>query len=256
MILQSPGDVAFYIMSLPVYWYGIIMAFAVLTGLIAAEKFSKRFGIPPMFWADSAPIFIVVGLIGARLYYCLLNFPYYATSVLEIFNIREGGLSIHGMLIFGIVFLYLFAKMKKIEFFKLADCLACSVPLAQAIGRFGNFFNSEAFGIPTGGGWGLFIPLENRPAEYVDYSLFHPTFLYESICDLCIFVVLFFLSKKDLKSGSIFFIYLILYSVVRIFIEQIRLDSAMNIFGIPVAQIVSVVIILVSVIGLYSKKCN
>lgn len=248
MIIQSPGEIAFSLFDLPVFWYGIIIAFAVFVGVLTAEMLARRQNFPAGFFVDNSPLIIVLGLLGARLYYCLLNFEYYLANPILILDIRQGGLSIHGMLFAGFIIIYYFVKKYQVGFLKMADILACSVSISQSIGRWGNFFNSEAFGLPTYSTWGLYIPVNNRPAEYVNYELFHPAFLYESILNLIIFIVLIFVLKNTKKHGVVFALYLILYSLTRFFVEQIRLDSALNIFGVPVAQYVSVFLIILGVL--------
>lgn len=241
MIIYSPNPIVFSIANFNIYWYGIILACAVLAGILYANHNCKRFYLPTNFWADNSPLVIFTGIIGARLYYCILNIGYYSNHLLEIINVRQGGLSIHGMILIGLLLLFLLSKHKKLNFWDLTDSISCAIPLAQAIGRWGNFFNAEAFGIPTNQNWGLFIPLKNRPPMYENYNLFHPTFLYESVADLFIFIFLIFLSKKnDIKPGAITLTYLILYSIVRILIEGLRIDSALSIGHVHIAQIVSV----------------
>ena len=258
MIIQSPGDVAFSIGNLTVYCYGIILAFAVFCGVCLSEILAKKYSdIPQNFFIDNSPIVIITGTVGARLYYCLVNYPYYMHNPLEIFDIRQGGLSIHGMIIAGIFTVYFIAKKNHINFLKLLDVLACSVIFAQSVGRWGNFFNSEAFGYPTGGNWGVYIPVSQRPVEFLNYELFHPAFLYESFLDLVVFMVLVFILKKTReRAGCTFFWYLILYSLVRIFVEHFRIDSVLNIGGFPIAQVVSVLIIIAGIIGLRAVNCN
>ncbi len=253
MIIQSPGEIAFSISGFSVYWYGIILALAVLAGVFCAELISKKYSdIPKNFFIDNSPIVIIFGIIGARLYYCAVNFSYYINKPFEVFDIRQGGLSIHGMLIAGAVIVYFLSKKYKICFLRLADILACSTILAQAIGRWGNFFNSEAFGLPVkSSSWGLFIPASHRPLQYMEEELFHPTFLYESVLDLIIFFILIRMQRTPHKNGTVLCMYLILYSAARIIIEQIRIDSVLNILGVPVAQLISVIIILFSLLLFY-----
>lgn len=256
MIIQSPGEIAFYIFNFPVYSYGIILAFAVFLGVCTAEILAKKFSdVPENFFVDNSPAVIIAGILGARLYYCIVNYPYYIHNPLEIFDIRQGGLSIHGMLIAGIITFYFLAKKYRVNLLSLLDVLACSVILAQSAGRWGNFFNSEAFGYPTGGNWGVFIPVSQRPVEFLNYEFFHPAFLYESFLDLVVFAVLIFILRRT-RAGCTFFWYLILYSVVRIFVEYFRIDSVLNIGGFPIAQVVSVLLIIAGVIGLKTVNCN
>ncbi len=251
MIFTSPGEVAFRIFSLPVYYYGIIMAFAVLIGCVTAYTLFRKF-----YSADKAdvvidysPFIIFSGIIGARLYYCLVNLDYYIQFPLQIFNIRQGGLSVHGMIFIGICAILYTAYRKKIDFWQLFDVFACGAAIGQSIGRWGNFFNSEAFGLPTNLPWGLYIPLNQRPDAFIQYEYFHPTFLYESILDFIIFIILLvILRKKHTSPGVTACCYLFLYSFVRIFVEAIRIDSALDFGSMHIAQIVSVVLMLFAAI--------
>ena len=260
-MFQSPGEVAFTIFGFPVFWYGIILASAVFIGFYIAQFLYK------LFYKDShtadkiidfAPFLIVLGVLGARLYYCLVNYSYYSEHIFQIFDFRQGGLSIHGMILGGIIGLFCCTRYYRLDILKLLDAFSCSTALAQAIGRWGNFFNSEAFGMPTDLPWKLFIPIEKRPFSLISYDFFHPTFLYESLLDLLIFFILLSLYRKFLdKSGMIFVLYLLLYSFVRIGIEYLRVDSVLNIFGFPVAQWVSVLVIIVAMFFaayIYSRK--
>ena len=253
MKFQSPGDIAFSLSGFSVYYYGIILAVAIFTGIYTAYYLYKKFygNKNANYIFDFSPYIILIGILGARLYYCLVNFNYYLLKPIEILDIRQGGLSVHGMIFAGIISLYVFARIYKISFLKLFDVFACGAALAQAVGRWGNFFNSEAFGLPTNLPWKLFVPVQKRPIGFLNYEYFHPTFLYESILDLLIFIILVFIFKYNTKHpGTIACIYLILYSVARILVEQIRIDSVFNILGIPVAQITSLLIIIAAVIAL------
>ena len=248
-MFQSPGEVAFRIFVFFFYFYGIIMAFAILTGVYTAyivyKKYYDAFQAGNII--DFSPFIILIGIIGARLYYCLVNLTYYSAHPSEIFYIRQGGLSIHGMIIIGLLSLYFFARKYKMSFLRLMDSFLCAVPLAQSIGRWGNFFNSEAFGAPTNLPWKLYIPVSHRPVEFINYEYFHPAFLYESTLDLLIFIILLILFKKfSERPGTLACLYLILYSCVRIIVEYCRVDSVLDIAGFPVAQVVSLIIILIS----------
>ena len=252
-MFQSPNDIAFSIFSFPIYYYGIIMALAIAVGCYCAYYLYKKF-----YDSDSAekifdflPFIIILGIVGARIYYCIVNYSYYINYPFEIFNIRGGGLSIHGMIIVGIVALFGFSKLYKMSFLKLADVFCCAAALAQSIGRWGNFSNSEAFGYPTNLPWKLYIPIAKRPLEYISSEYFHPTFLYESILDFLIFIILISLFKKiSKKPGMLACLYLIMYSCVRIFVEHFRVDSILNISGVPVAQIMSCLIGLLGFMGI------
>lgn len=253
-MLASPGDIAFWIGSVPVYYYGIIMAISLLFGGGVAYFITKKFYLElnSEIIYDIYPHIIIGAILGARIYYCLLSYNYYSQNPLEILQIWHGGISIHGAIIGGLIGGIIYAKRHKLPILKLCDIFSYGLILGQALGRWGNFFNSEAFGRPTESFLKLYIPIYKRPLEYMQYNYFHPTFLYESILDVCIFLILFFVIRKLAKNndGIIFFSYLILYSIVRIIIEQVRIDSVLNIFGIPIAQIVSVLIILIGTIAI------
>ncbi len=257
MIFQSPAQIAFEIFSLPVYYYGIVLAVSAFVGVYVSYIFYRKF-----YDAENAekileiaPFVVISGVLGARLYYCALSAEYYFTNPLQILNIREGGLSIHGMIIIGIISLCFLARYKKLAFLKLLDVFACGTALAQSIGRWGNFFNSEAYGTPTNLPWKLFIAPEYRVAEFAEFQFYHPTFLYESVFNFIIFLILFFLFKKVSKTpGVIASIYLILYSIARIFVEQIRIDSVLDFMGIPIPQIASALTIILAVIFIIVLK--
>lgn len=247
---QSPGEVAFYINSFPIYFYGVVLAFAVFVGFFTAYKlYNHYFKDDASIILDISPLLIITGVMGARLYYCLTNYAYYMSKPIEIFNIRQGGLSVHGMIIAGLLTLLYCSKKYKIKFLKLTDVFLCGTILAQSIGRWGNFFNSEAFGLPCSLPWKLYISISHRPIEYINFEYFHPTFLYESILDFLVFIILFILFKRFYKtSGLITGLYLILYSIVRIVVESFRIDSVLNILGFPIAQLVSILILIIGIL--------
>lgn len=222
---------------------------AIVLGTFVSEYIGTRFyEFKKETIIDLVPYLVLFGIIGARLYYCVLNYDFYLRFPTEIIAIRHGGISIHGAILGGLIGLLIFAKRHKISFLKLADVSAAGLAIAQSLGRWGNFFNSEAFGRPTELPWKLFIAPQYRPVPYQSYEYFHPTFLYESILDFLIFAVLFGIIKfcKNKKDGNIALIYLILYSVARIVVENYRIDSVLYIRGIPVAIIVSLFIILIA----------
>ncbi len=227
------------------------MALAIAVGVLVSDwAGTKFFGLKKETIIDLAPYLIIFGIIGARLYYCALNYDFYLRFPTEIIAIRHGGISIHGAILGGFAGLLIFAKRHKINPIKLCDVSAIGLPLAQAIGRWGNFFNSEAFGRPTDLPWKLYIAPQYRPIPYQDCKFFHPAFLYESILDILIFIIILILAKngKIKKDGNLALIYLIMYSIVRILVEMVRLDSVKYVFGMPVAIFVSIGIIIISVV--------
>ena len=226
--------VAFSIFGIDVMWYGILMALGMIIGTLLAIKEGKRVGIKEDDILDLAIVAIPSGLIGARLYYVIFNWDYYSQNISQVLNFRGGGMAIHGALIGGILAGYLFSRYKKMSFFKLADTVIIGVPLAQAIGRWGNFINQEAHGGPTNLPWGIMVNGEKV----------HPTFLYESIWNIGIFIFLWIFRKKKQYEGEVIVLYTILYSLGRFFIEGLRTDSLM-IGPFRMAQVIS----LVGVIG-------
>ncbi|MEI8128389.1 MAG: prolipoprotein diacylglyceryl transferase [bacterium] len=251
-MFTSPGDIAFSVGSVSVYYYGIIMSISLFVGVFVAKFVCAKLypELNPETIYDISPSIIIGAILGARIYYCLLSYNYYAQNPFEIIQLWHGGISIHGAIIGGLIGGIIYAKRHKLPTLKLCDIFSYGLVLGQAIGRWGNFFNSEAFGRPTENFLKLYIPIYKRPLEYLQYNYFHPTFLYESVLDVCIFLILFFVLRKFTKNndGIVFFSYLILYSIVRIIIEQVRIDSVLNLFNIPIAQIVSLFIILISAI--------
>ena len=249
-MFTSPSQILCTVFGLNIYYYGVIMALAIAIGVLVSDwAGTKFFALKKETIIDLAPYLIIFGIIGARLYYCILSYDFYLRFPTEIIAIRHGGISIHGAILGGLIGLWIFAKRHKINPVKLCDVSAIGLSLAQAIGRWGNFFNSEAFGAPTNLPWKLYIAPQYRPIPYQEYQYFHPAFLYECILDVVIFIILLALVKtgKLKKDGNLALIYLILYSIVRIIVEMFRLDSVKYIFGMPVAIFVSIGIIIISV---------
>ena len=238
--------VAFSIFGIDIMWYGILMAVGMILGTLIAIKEAKRVGIKEDYVLDLAIFAIPIGLLGARLYYVIFNWEYYSQNVSQILNFRGGGMAIHGALIGGILTGYVFTKIRKIDFFKMADAVILGMPLAQSIGRWGNFINQEAHGGPTNLPWGIMV----------NGVKVHPTFLYESVWDLAIFIFLLVFRKKKKYEGQVIVYYIILYSLGRFFIEGLRTDSLM-IGPLKMAQVISLVGIIGGIIShIYLIKKN
>ena len=251
----SPGPIMLRLGPIAIRWYGLLIASAVLIGVTLSQYLAKRRQVDPDLIGDLA-IWLVIGAIPcARLYYVAFEWENYANDPGSIIAIWRGGIAIHGAILGGIIAALIFAKIHKVPFWQLADLVAPSLILGQAIGRWGNFFNSEAFGSPTDLPWKLYIPPENRPLAYANSEYFHPTFLYESLWNSLVFILLMVLffrglkGKPALKLGTIFLVYLAAYSSGRIWIEGLRTDSLM--FGpLRVAQLVSLSGIVLGLAGL------
>jgi phosphatidylglycerol:prolipoprotein diacylglycerol transferase len=227
------------------------MATAMALGLWLAYRDARRRGVDPEELLKTAELSLVGALLGARLYYVVFNLEYYSQFPLKILAVWEGGLAIHGGLLGGLLVGGWRAWRKRLPFWLYLDIVAPSLALGQAIGRWGNFFNEEAFGTPTSVLWKLYISPPHRPLAYAQYEFFHPTFLYESIWDLLVFTLLvgFFRRRLERVPGSLFLLYIGLYSFGRFFTEALRTDSLM-LGPLRVAQLVSVIGVTVAVIGL------
>ena len=283
--IQSPGEILFNLGFVKIRWYGFLISISVLIGLFISKKLAKSRNINPDYISEILPSLIISSIIGARIYYVLLEWRQYSGNKFftsfELFNnsiqipsflaIWEGGIAIHGGLIGGLLSVFFFCKSKKILLKTFIDILVPSIILGQSIGRWGNFFNNEAFGIPTNLPWKLFIPFRFRPEIFSSQDYFHPTFLYESVWNIFVFCLLIFLfrkaNKRELKlpSGSLSCLYLITYSLGRLWIEALRTDP-LCLGGVPpfcdgglrIAQLISLFLICAGLLGIWriyiSKK--
>lgn len=241
---QSPGPEIVSIGPVTLRWYGLLIASAVLIGVALSQFLAKKRGVDPEKISDLVIWLVLTAIPCARLYYVLFEWPSYASRPGDIIAIWQGGIAIHGAVIGGTLATLIFARLNRLSFWQLSDLVAPSLILGQAIGRWGNFFNSEAFGVPTDLPWKLYIPLANRPVSLREFEYFHPTFLYESLWNLGVLVLLLSLFLWGLKrpnrlqAGTVFLVYLVAYSTGRLWIEGLRIDSLM--FGpIRVAQLIS-----------------
>jgi len=236
--------IAISIGSIQIHWYGLIISFALLLGFLLVIYQSKKKEIPTEFFLDFFIIGVPVSVIGARLYFVVFNLDYYLQYPFQIIATWKGGLAIHGAIIGGLLVLIILVKRRKLSFFKVVDTLAPSVILGQAIGRWGNFINQEAYGGVVSEQFINKFPSFIKNQMFIEGNYHHPTFLYESIWNLIIFALLiWFSNRKFIKKGDLFFTYLIGYSLGRFFIEDLRTDSLMFL-NIQVAQIISVILII------------
>jgi phosphatidylglycerol:prolipoprotein diacylglycerol transferase len=233
--------------TLTLRWYGVLIAGAMALGLWLASREADRRGERADELLKAAEIALIGGLVGARLYYVLFNLDYYRTQPWwHVFAVWEGGLAIHGGLIGGILTGGAYVWAHGLPLLVYLDIVAPFLALGQGIGRWGNFFNEEAFGGPTSLPWKLYISEPRRPPAYLDVEYFHPTFLYESLWDLGVFVLLFALRRRLERSpGALFLSYAGLYSLGRFWVEGLRTDSLM-LGPLRVAQVVSLVTIVVA----------
>lgn len=239
--------------------YGVIIGIAMLLCVLTAAYDRKSRGLDPDNMWDCALYGIIFGVIGARIYYVIFAWEIYKDDLLQIFNTRNGGLAIYGGVIGGFLTVFIYCRIKKISFLEMADSVALVFPLGQAIGRWGNFFNREAFG-----GWcenvlAMRLPLAavrssdvsqeimSHVSADMDYIQVHPTFLYESVWNTVLFMGLFLYRKKKAFAGEIFMLYLFFYGLGRFFIEALRTDQLIMPFvNLPVSRIVAAVCMVLS----------
>ena len=278
--IKSPGDTFLNLGFLTIRWYGLLISISVIIGIFLSKKLAKSRNIDPQYISDILPSLIISSIIGARTYYVIFEWrQYFGNNFLtsfDIFNnaiqipsflaIWEGGIAIHGGLIGGFLSILFFCKSKNIHLKTFIDILIPSIILGQSIGRWGNFFNNEAFGIPTDLPWKLFIPIQNRPIEFINSQFFHPTFIYESLWNFLIFIILIIIFNKQSKNnfvrpGFISCLYLIGYSFGRFWIEGLRIDplciGALPPFcngGLRIAQFISIFLFSSGLIGIFFLK--
>lgn len=239
-----------------IYWYSIMILLGVFIGGSIILKESRRYKIPEDFMINIITLTLIFGIIGARLYYVIFNFGYYKNNLLDILKIWEGGLAIHGGLIFGIIFIYFYTKKYKVNTLRFLDIAVPGVIIAQAMGRWGNFFNGEAHGPAT---TLEFLTKIHLPQFIIDGMNIHgvyyqPTFLYESIwCLIGFIIMLLFRRRYYRKIGQTTAFYMIWYGIGRFLIESIRTDSLM-LGNLKMAQIVSIILVIVGIILMIVKN--
>ena len=253
----------FYIGPLKIYFYGIIIMLGVLAAVWISIKETERRKLDPEFVWDMVPWLLILGIIGARLWHVFtpsksmgVGPEYYFSHPLEILNTRQGGLGIPGAVIGGAIALIIYTKRKKLNFLTWADIIAPGLALAQAIGRWGNFFNQELYGPPSSLPWAITIDPAHRLHGYEDFSTFHPMFLYESLWNLFKFCLLLYLSRtygERLRPGDIFWVYLIVYPVGRFLLEFIRLDPSF-VGGVNANQVTMAVVAIFGAVMLIVNR--
>ena len=256
----------------PIAYYGITIAIAMVCGILAAMRVAKVTNQNPDDYFDLALIAIFFALIGARLYFVIFSWDNYKDNLWKIFNTREGGLAIYGGVIAAVITVYVFARIKKLQFWKLVDTACIGLVLGQIIGRWGNFFNREAFGGYTNNLFAMRLPLDAvRSSEVtpqmmehlqkidgVSYIQVHPTFLYEGMWNLVLLIILIWYTKRKKFDGEVFLLYLLGYGLGRAWIEGLRTDQLLlPVIGLPVSQLLAILFVFVSIIIiLFKRKSN
>lgn len=259
----------FYIGSFFIAFYGVIIAIGMLVGVSFILKEAKRVGFDEDKFLDICIITIVVGVLGARAYYVIFAWDYYKDNLLGIFNIRQGGLAIYGGVLAGIASVVILSKIRKHDILKVLDVCIFGVVIGQIFGRWGNFFNREVFGQYTDGLLAMLLPVNSVRSQLditpemlshlveidgVQFVSVHPTFLYESLWNLGLLIIMLLMRKKKKFNGQIFFTYLIGYGAGRFWIEGIRTDQ-LKLWGtnLPVSQLIAAILIVVGS-GLFMYK--
>lgn len=247
-ILASIDPIAFSLGPIHVRWYGVIIAAGILLAFLVGQREMVKRGLHPEFLTDLLIWAVPLSIIGARIYYVLFQWDYYKAHPGDIIQIWNGGIAIHGALIAAVIVAYIFTKRRNTPFLKVADILAPSILIGQAVGRWGNFINQEAHGGEVSRKFleNLFIPDWIINQMYIDGAYYHPTFLYESMWSLVGIIILLLLRRVNLVRGELFFFYMIWYSVGRYFIEGMRTDSLVT-NGLRAAQLVSIIAIILAV---------
>ena len=253
-----------------VRWYGLMYVVAIIVGIVLVNREVKRRGMTITLddILDFVLITIPIAIVFARLYYVLFQWNHYGQNLADIYKIWEGGLAIHGGLIGGAIALIVFAKWKKISFWKFADVIAPSLILGMALGRFGNFMNGDAYGTPTDSIFGIVFPRESPAGSVFPEEHIHPTMLYEMTGDLLIFGLLMFLRLRPYRDGFLISVYAMLYAALRFVVEIFRGDALCVTTGticvqggattffetLRVAQVISIVIFIVFAVIMIRKK--
>lgn len=244
--IPSPEHGVLHLGPLPLHAYGLMLAIGILTAVRVAEPRAVARGFEPGLVNEIALKVILGGIIGARVYHLFTGYDWEAKGLLGTVKIWEGGLSIWGAVIGGMIPVVWIARRRKLDAVLLMDAMAPCVALAQGIGRWGNWFNQELFGRPTTLPWGLEIDAAHRPAGYEHVATFHPTFLYESLWCVLIFVVITRLERRGLlQRGQSLALYIALYCFERFFMELLRIDDATKVFGLRFNALLSAVLFVV-----------
>ncbi|MCP3031391.1 prolipoprotein diacylglyceryl transferase [Halobacillus sp. A1] len=258
---ESLDRVLIQLGPLSIYWYGVIIATGAFLGLLIATRETERLGLKKDYMMDIVVYAIPIAILCARLYYVIFEFDrYIGEPWWKVFAIWEGGIAIHGALIGSFLTAYVYTKVKGLSFWMLADIAAPSLILGQAIGRWGNFMNQEAHGGPVSesfyNNYMQYLPNFINQQMCIDGTMYHPTFLYESLWNIAGFILLLVLRHKfNPRRGEVFLSYIIWYSIGRFYVEGLRTDSLYLFSEIRTAQFISIVMIIVSlIIAVYRRK--
>ncbi len=235
------GKIAFALGPLHFYWYGLIIAAAIIAASLLALWRARRLSLPAATVFDILLWSVPAGVVGARAYYVAANWHIYRDNPLDALRLWQGGLAVHGALLAFIIVLFLYARWRRIRFWTWADLAAPALAGGQAVGQWANFFNQEAFGHPTGLPWGIYIDYALRPAGFDQFDYFHPVFLYESAWNLLLLLALLAAGRalRSLPAGALFLTYIILYAAGHYYFAGLRLDGE-TVCGVSLARLFSI----------------
>ena len=266
IVIEHLGK-SFSIFGFDIAYYGIIIGVGMLCGIAMAVHEAKRTGQNPEMYYDFALCAIISAIVGCRIYYVAFEWPYYSQHPLEIFNLRQGGLAIYGGIIGGFVCMVIFSKIRKASLLLMADTVVPGLLIGQIIGRWGNFFNREAFGGYTDGLLAMQIRMDEAAyttqdlldkavtVDGVQYIQVQPTFLYESLWNLGVLVIILLYRKHKKFNGELFMMYLFGYGIGRFIIEQFRTDQLLLPYiGLPVSQVLSACLSVFALIVIMYKR--
>ncbi len=253
----APDRTLLDLQFLHIYWYSVLVTLGIALAVLIARKQYIRNKGKEQDMLDLAFYVVLGGLLGARVWHVFIfQWSYYSQHLIEIPKIWEGGIAIQGALLGGLATAFFYCRKKKLDLIALADSGVVGIPLAQAIGRWGNFFNQELYGLPSKLPWAIYIEPQNRVSGFERFSHFHPTFLYESILDALLFVLLLKLSKKKLKPGVLAAWYFIGYSAIRFIVDFVRIDPMLMIGFLRASQVLSIMFIGAASYFLYAMKAR
>jgi prolipoprotein diacylglyceryl transferase len=245
--IPSPSSGIVDVGPIPVHAYGLLLAIGVLVAARIAEVRWVRRGYDAKAFSDMAVWIVIAGVVGARVYHVISDYQLFTHDWLRVFKIWEGGLSIWGVIAGGVIAVVVLTRLRHLETLVLMDCIAPGMLAAQAIGRWGNYFNQELFGKPTSLPWGLEIGFSHRPAGYKQFATFHPTFLYESLYCLVLLGMLLTIERRfRLRKGQAIALYLAMYTFGRFFFENLRVDPAHHVLGLRLNAWVSAIVCVAS----------
>ena len=247
--LPSPSDGTLHLGPLPIHVYGLLLAVGVVIAAKLAESRWAHWGRDRHELAAIWVPVVISGVVGARLYHVVTDYQLFEDHWNRVFEIWKGGLAIWGAVLGGGIAVYVMCRIRRLDFLRVSDAIAPGLLVAQALGRWGNYFNQELFGKPTTLPWGLEIDLAHRPAGYTQYATFQPTFLYESLFCLAAFGILLWVERRfPLRRGQLFALYVVLYTFGRFWFELLRIDPAHHVAGLRINDWVSIGVFLLGIV--------